>query len=899
MSSNPGFWRKCRFAFRCCRFTAWALVLLLLAAFGWLHEEGLPDFLKSRLVAALHERGVQLEFTRMRLSLVSGILCDNVRIGEARQGGAALTAREIELRLDYPALLHRRLQVDGLVLRRGKITYLLSDGDSLSLTNLESELRFENGDIWSLDQFKADFAGASFTLGGEVAHAPEFQKWKMFAGAKSADRGSMESSLKSLSDTLKQIHFRGKPRLNARLSGDARDVHSFTFSLNASAPAVETPWFSARDLECAAQAAISADAPAYNDPAWGFWTNLQPFQIEWKARGVDLKVEQLTADTVDCAGTWDAPGLAVTNLSARLGGGALNSTATLDVASRRVSFKFNSSCDPRALAMLLTGKIREHLSEISWTKPPRLAAAGSLVLADWTNRAPDWRRDVGPTVRLHGDLAFENAVVAGVARVDSARTHFDYANLIWTLPDLHLTQGHTWLDVAGEENEADKSFRCMAGGKLDVASVRPFLTSSNAVQGFEHLSFREPVAIALDATGNLENFSSLSATGRLTATDFAIRGQRVESLSSALTYTNLTVEFLGPQLSRAKGTQTFTAEKATLDIAGQKLYLRHGRGRVSPYAVAEAIGPKTAEAMDPYQFLTLPEATVNGCIPLKFEGENLVPDEADLRFDLLGSAPFRWLKFETPGITGTIHWLGRYLILTNVTAQCYGGTAHGSGVFNLLTPGPGTDFSFFMEGTNVDFNAMGRALWSPTNQLRGLLSGAVTVTSANSDDWRTWNGYGHARLRNGVLWNAPVFGLVSRALNTLTPGLDMGNSRATEGSGSFTMVNGVIFTDTLEIRSMTMRVQYNGTVDLQQNVSARARAQLLRNTPMVGQLFSVVLWPVSKAFECQVTGTLDRPKITPLYIPFANYLAAPLHPVRSFEEFFAPVPTNDSGAARP
>jgi len=51
-----------------------------------------------------------------------------------------------------------------------------------------------------------------------------------------------------------------------------------------------------------------------------------------------------------------------------------------------------------------------------------------------------------------------------------------------------------------------------------------------------------------------------------------------------------------------------------------------------------------------------------------------------------------------------------------------------------------------------------------------------------------------------------------------------------------------------------------------------------------------VLWPVSKIFECQVTGDLGHPKITPLWLPapVSNMLLMPLHPLRSIEGMFAP-----------
>ena len=887
----PGFWRKCRITFRWLRFTVWAVVLLALAAFAWFNIVGLPGFLKTRLVTALHERGVQLEFSRMRLRIIHGLICDNVRFGWAEDSaGPVLTAREVQLRVNFPALLHLHWQVDGLLLRNGNFTLPLSPTNSLTLTNLQSQLRFAADDTWALDQFRAELAGASISLGAEIAHAPEMRHWKMFSGATTGDHGSVQASAKNFSDTLQQIHFQGRPELNARLNGDARDVHSFTLNLNARTPGVQTPWFAVQDLQFAARLSAPADAPTNADPAWSFWTNLQPFRLAWTARGTDLRSEILDAGAVECDGVWSAPELAVTTLSARLGDGRLEAAAKLNVATRELSFTNNSSFDLHAVGRLLTEKTRARLAEISWKQPPLLRASGALVLPAWTNGASDWRDDIEPSVRLRGELAFTNALVDGVAPLDSAWTHFSYGNLIWSLPDLELAQGRTTLDLNIEESEATKNFHCLLGGKLDGEIVRPFLTTSNAVRGFGYLTLNQPLALVLDVRGNLRDFATLSATGRVVATDFAIRGQTVDSVTATLAYTNLTAEFFHPQLSRADGAQKFTAEKATLDLAGERLFIHGGEGYVEPMVVGRAIGPKTALAMQPYQFLAIPNVRVNGCIPLKHRDGEVVTDDADARFDIVGDVPFRWRRFETPRITGTIHWLANHLILTNVVSECYGGEAHGWGSFDVQTPGDGTDFLFFLDGTNVDFHAMGTALWSPTNQLKGDLSGTVMVTYANSSDWRTWNGYGQAQLHNGLLWDAPIFGLMSPVLNTLTPGLAVGSSRATDGTGRFAMTNGVIFTDSLDIRSLTMRMEYVGTVDLQQNVAARVKAQLLRNTPLFGSLFSTVLWPVSKAFECDVTGTLETPKVTPVYVP--GILLAPLHPIRTVEKIFASPPTN-------
>jgi autotransporter translocation and assembly factor TamB len=119
-------------------------------------------------------------------------------------------------------------------------------------------------------------------------------------------------------------------------------------------------------------------------------------------------------------------------------------------------------------------------------------------------------------------------------------------------------------------------------------------------------------------------------------------------------------------------------------------------------------------------------------------------------------------------------------------------------------------------------------------------------------------------------------------LNTFSSGL--GNSRATDASAKFSMTNGVIYSDSLEIRSTMMQLEYMGTVDLGQNVNARVTARLLRDTWVVGPLVSTVLWPVSKLFEYKITGTLKNPKSEPVYVP--KLLLLPLHPIRTLEGMF-------------
>ena len=310
-----------------------------------------------------------------------------------------------------------------------------------------------------------------------------------------------------------------------------------------------------------------------------------------------------------------------------------------------------------------------------------------------------------------------------------------------------------------------------------------------------------------------------SASGRVALTNFSVRGETFGDVASALNYTNRVLEFLNPLMHT--GAQMMTADKVTLDFNTRLIYFTNGFSTADPEMVARAIGPKTGRLVEPYHFLQPPTARVNGQVPLRDMNGGRDMEDVDMRFDVIKGAPFEWLKLKTTNIVGTIRWQGQVLILTNVAAAFYGGNGNGFANFDFRVPHEGADFQFTVNVTNANLHLLAVDLSTPTNHLEGTLTGQLVVTNADSRSWRTWNGYGRVKLRDGLLWDIPVFSILSPVLNTVSPGL--GNSRATDASAKFIITNGVFSSDTLEIRSTMMRLQYTGTVDLKQNVNARAR----------------------------------------------------------------------------
>jgi len=206
------------------------------------------------------------------------------------------------LRLDYGALAHRKFQLTGMVVRDGIFTLPVNPTNRLVVLNLQAEVTFRPDETWSLDELRADFSGAKIRLAGQVAHAPEAMKWQIFGGQKTGGQGALSHPLQDLSTTLAKIRFAQPPQISATLNGDARDVHSFVLFVNANTPAVSTPWFSARELQFAANFTAPADAPVNFDTSLDFWTNALPFHIVWITRASQLDLKNLDAGTVECAG---------------------------------------------------------------------------------------------------------------------------------------------------------------------------------------------------------------------------------------------------------------------------------------------------------------------------------------------------------------------------------------------------------------------------------------------------------------------------------------------------------------------------------------------------------------------------------------------------------------------
>ena len=325
-----------------------------------------------------------------------------------------------------------------------------------------------------------------------------------------------------------------------------------------------------------------------------------------------------------------------------------------------------------------------------------------------------------------------------------------------------------------------------------------------------------------------------------------------------------------------RGEQAATVAGLAADFNVKRVYITNAHSTFAPAPFLHALGPAVEKAMAPYHFIEPPIVRANGYAPM--EGS----EDADLVFEGL-AGPFEALKFRLPRVAARVHWLRNTLTVTNVQADFYGG--EGTGWANFYFPKtPGTLFSFSAFTTNTNLRLLMDDLVSPTNSLDGRLNLNLVITNANTENFNSWNGYGDAQLRDGLIWAIPIFGVLSKPLDAIIPGV--GNSRVSSATATFVINDSVIRSDDLEMRAPTLRLQYRGTVDFDGQVQARVTAEPLRNTPVLGPVVNVALWPVTRLFQYKITGTLADPRPEPVYIP--KILLFPFAPFKTLEELFTP-----------
>ncbi len=633
----------------------------------------------------------------------------------------------------------------------------------------------------------------------------------------------------------------------------------------------ESRWGNARLFEFTGRLTRSpTNATPRANADWAWWSLLEPYAVDWSARLGSVTLTNILLDEVSMTGQWRAPDVAVDHLHASVAGRSLDGSASVNVGTRRLQAQCNFDFDLRQLFPLLEPTTRQWTEPVRWRTPPKMTAHAACTLPAWTNSNPNLKLEVVPTLEVAGTL---DAGESGFRNLsfDSVRSHFHYSNGVVRLPDLTVMRPEGRAEFDFTSNLEHGRYYCKVQSGIDPLALRSLLEGKDSPV-LDLFQFPRPPRVEGEFWGGWPAAEETGVIARVRATNVVFRGETFDEFSASFQFTNRFL--LAADVNVRSGNESVSGPGVGFDLATGMLFLTNAVSTMDPQRILRCINPVLATNLSRYTFKQPPQARINGWIEVR-QGR-----VSDLRIDLSGG-PFNYWKFNAPQVSGAVLLVNEHVTITNLAADFYGGKLTGNiAVSSTATPNP--DIRLALETTDTDLHQLMTDIWSPTNRLEGILSGELTVTKANAGDWGSWNGFGNARLRNGYLWDIPLFGIFSPVLNAIVPGL--GQSRVSAAAAGFFITNSVIHTRDLAIHSPAMRLAYRGTIDFNYRVDARVEARLLHDIWVVGPLVSLVFSPLTKLLEYKITGTLNEPRLEPLFIP--KPLLFPLHPWRTLKELF-------------
>lgn len=661
-------------------------------------------------------------------------------------------------------------------------------------------------------------------------------------------------------------------RLEARhpVSGPITHWLPHEAKLALGATGVSNRWAQAGQI---AVTATGRPAPTNAQPmleAW--WNRLAPWEGTTSLSVTNFALPKLALDSAALSLGWSNGAVTVSDLAAQLYGGGVKGEASLDVATRFAHAKVSSDFDLHRLEPLLTTNAVKWIRQYGWRpeQPVVLAAEGSAVLPAWTNRQPDWRGEVLPTLLVAGTATVTNFTFRGVPG-DRGFVPFAHTNLVWSIRDARAwrPEGEVTFDYEGHTKTQDYHFRVRSS--VDPNIVRPLL-EPGGLKVLDLFQFTQPPHLEGDIWGRWFARERTGLDVRLSLTNVTFRGESVDEFRASAAFTNQFVAIRDVDIRR--GATWAQVPSAGFDVPAGRIYLTNAMATLDVAPVTRVIGPKTHKLMSAYQFDQPLRAVVNGVIPIRNTAE------ADVTFDAsLGG--FHWWRFNTTNTSALLHWQGDRITVSNLDTGFHGGRLNGTIWVNSENK-EDVQFGFDAVGKDLDLARLLHDLLPNTNRLEGTLSTHLIVDRASARDDGGWQGRGEAKLRDGYLWGLPVLGLLSGPLEAISPGL--GQQRFSEGTATFTITNRLVRSKDLELRSPAMRMRFQGEVGFDARLDSRMEVEPLRDIPVVGGLVSTVLKPFTKLLEFEVKGRLGKPEADFRHVP--SFILAPLRPWQTLKALF-------------
>ncbi len=545
-----------------------------------------------------------------------------------------------------------------------------------------------------------------------------------------------------------------------------------------------------------------------------------------KLRGSQLQYRslQLVSAGVDIEMSDGA--IEVRRCEASLYGGEVDIHGRYDLAMGQFDMALTSTTDPTAIAPLFMKEAGPMLRDLRVEVNPKIEARYRL--SPETGSLPE----LTGTVET-GGLTFRGVEFRSIKFAFEDRgPQFKFNNVEVVTPEGRL-DGH------GEYQIESSDFAYELDSTLDPTKLLPLMISS-VRQIVEPAWFETPPHIIAKVSGDFVDPDAFAYDAQIDTHRCSYRGVGLESASARLRLRESRLDVQDLRLERREGDvhgtlfADFNRHRVNFDLAAH----------ANPSEIAGLLGEKAARTMAPYRFGPRTDANARGLIDFDNPGATVWAAH-------VVNEGFSYWKFIADRAQATLVFTNNTMQINDFDADFYSGKLRGHAEFVFSDADPLYNFDFNVE--RADVNTLLGAAKGHESTVTGLLTGQATI-SGHGTDLSTLVGKGQLDVTDGVLWQAPVFGIFSEIL---------GKTKATRAQASFTITNEAVNTEDMQIAAGAFTATSRGQLGFDGKLDFRVQAQFLRAWPGINILSSVL----KVLLEYKVGGTISDPKYRPVNFP--------------------------------
>ena len=890
-------WKK--YAFKSLGVVLVIIILSAAAGLAYVRVVGLPRWAQNRLLSELERSGVRVHCDRLWLDFRHGIVAENIRLTYHGGADAAGKAKKLILGVRPTNWFWGKPVVESLELTEAQISTAFPPfGMKGLIEHASARVRLASDGALDLDSLTAEVLGIRLTAHGYLVppHKHPAKGSLLITPNPIAPPSSHPEQIYArILDVIQRIRFETKPELKIEFSGDLneprlgivgaefscgrasyghRTIDSLTLTARLENQAIEVKTLRAKmfggEIEAsgryslvtgAFEAKVNSSTDVTRFASWmptpwqeamrsaKFAANprlnltvrtepLTPRQpvVQGHIAVSDLAYKGVRTKRIEADVSLSHNTFRATQVRIEMSYGAIGGDYEEQLDSRDFTAKCESRIDVVQLAPFFSERQRTFIHFFQFTHPPPHLIGE--VHGNW-NR-PE-------TLQVLGKVELQNfqfraiPIDRFVADVKIENEHAILSSALLQRPEGEARGTYR----AGLTNS---QFEIEEDSTLDPHCLKPVL-NKNAAQFLDRFRFDKPPHIVGKMSGNWRDIHQLKFDGRIEAGPLWINEVAFTGGATQWFHEKDRSRFTDFRLSRSEG-----------EIRGEGFY-HFGQAQatgklnstVNAHEVAAVFGAKSVEAIQRYQFGEPPKLEMEGVFDFR------APVNDDLKVKITGKK-FRYWRFVADEVATDLMVKGSILSLKNFDASFYGGKLQGEARFDLQ-PLP-IPFSADIRLQKSNLAGVLAALTSKSAKVEGTLSIKMNF-AATTAGIETIEGYGEAKAHNGLIWDVPMFGIVSKAMSAVLPGL--GYSRATRAELTFMISDGRLRTDDLVIDAGMTRITYRGTLALKNGLDFNVQAHLLGATPLgvVGWVFT----PLTKLFEFHLGGQLEDPRLRPLYLP--------------------------------